>query len=66
MKPMKSLTDFADIDVEAIAAAIEADAGEAVPGIRDALSEARRGELPTLPRPSKCVCVRPGSCRATA
>jgi putative transcriptional regulator len=53
--PITSLEDFSDIDVEAIAAAIEADAGEPVPGIREALGEAKRGEFARVTTPEQLI-----------
>ncbi len=41
---IKSLKDLQKLDVEAEAKAIEADAGHKVPGIRQALREARAGK----------------------
>lgn len=52
-KPIASLADFADIDVEAIAQAIETDAGEPVPGIREALEHAKRGEFGRVTTPEE-------------
>jgi|GEM_PF-195681 len=54
-KPVTSLADFADIDVEAIAAAIEIDVGEPVPGIREALGEAKRGEFARITTPAQLL-----------
>ncbi|MDR0234488.1 MAG: helix-turn-helix domain-containing protein [Zoogloeaceae bacterium] len=51
----KTLADFADIDVEAVAAAIEADEGEPVPGIRDALGELKRGEIARVTTPAQLI-----------
>jgi len=44
-KPYESLADFADMDVEATAQAIEEDEGEPIPGLRDALLSVRRGKV---------------------
>jgi len=54
-KDITSLADFANIDVEAIALAIEADAGEPVPGIREALGEAKRGEFGRVTTPEQLL-----------
>jgi putative transcriptional regulator len=53
--PITSLADFADIDVEAVAAAIEADAGEPVPGIREALGQLKRGEFGRITTPAQLL-----------
>lgn len=54
-KPFTSLADFANMDVEAIARAIEADAGEPVPGIREALECAKRGEFGRITTPEQLL-----------
>ncbi len=36
---MKSLTQMKDLDIGKVAKAVEADAGEALPGLREALAE---------------------------
>ena len=43
-KPYESLADFADMDVEATALAIEEDEGEPIPGLRDALLSVKQGK----------------------
>lgn len=40
-----------NLDVEQVAAALEADAGEALPDIRQALEEAKRGEYAAIHTP---------------
>lgn len=40
-----------DLDVKKVAAAIEADAGKALPDIRQALEEAKRGEYAAVHTP---------------
>jgi len=54
-KDMTSLEDFADIDVEAIASAIEADAGQPLPDIRQALSEAKAGVVGRITTPEQIL-----------
>ena len=54
-KPFSSLAEFADMDVEAIALAIEADEGEPVPGIREALEEVKRGEIARITTPEQML-----------
>jgi putative transcriptional regulator len=53
--PITSLDDFADIDVEALAAAFEADAGEPLPGLRESLAEAKRGEFARTTTPAQML-----------
>jgi putative transcriptional regulator len=54
-KTITRLEDFADIDVEAIAQAFEADAGESLPGLREALGEAKRGEFGRVTTPAQML-----------
>jgi putative transcriptional regulator len=54
-KPIISLADFADLDVDAEVAAIEADAGEPVPGLRESLDEAKRGEFGRVTTPEQML-----------
>jgi len=54
-KDITSLKDFAGIDVEAIARAVEADAGQAVPGIRQALTEAKAGAVGRITTPEQIL-----------
>ncbi|MDR1935918.1 MAG: helix-turn-helix domain-containing protein [Candidatus Accumulibacter sp.] len=54
-KPIASLEDFSGIDVESMAAAFEADAGESLPGLREALSEAQRGEFARVTTPEQML-----------
>lgn len=54
-KTFSSLADFADMDVEAVARAVEADAGEAVPCIRDALQQLKRGEVGRVTTPEQLL-----------
>lgn len=44
-----------DLDVEAIAQAIEADMGEPLPDIRQALAEAKRGEFAAIHTPEQIL-----------
>lgn len=41
------------LDVEKVARAIEADAGQAVPGLRESLGQARRGEFAAVHKPDE-------------
>lgn len=54
-KTFSSLADFADMDTEAVARAIEADAGVAVPCIRDALKQLKRGEVGRVTTPEQLL-----------
>jgi putative transcriptional regulator len=54
-QPFTSLADFANMDVEATALAIEADEGEAIPGLREALNEAKRGEFARITTPAQIL-----------
>jgi putative transcriptional regulator len=54
-KTISSLKDFANIDPDAVAAAFEADAGESLPGLREALDEARRGEFARVTTPAQML-----------
>jgi putative transcriptional regulator len=54
-KPFASLADFANMDVEATARAIEADEGESIPGLREALEEARRGKIARVSTPEQLL-----------
>jgi len=56
--------DIKKIDVDKVAAAIEADAGEALPDLRQALAEARAGvgrsaKIPILARPPTSAAKSP-------
>jgi putative transcriptional regulator len=54
-KPIACLEDFADIDVQALARAFEADAGESLPGLREALGQAKRGEAGRVTTPEQML-----------
>jgi putative transcriptional regulator len=54
-KPFTSLTDLANMDVEATACAIEADEGEPIPGLREALEEVKRGKNARLTTPGQLI-----------
>lgn len=57
---VKSLKALQGINVEALTKAIEADAGEAVPGIRDALVEAKAGKFAAVHTPEQIAARKPG------
>ena len=52
-----------DLDVEAVARAIEADMGKALPDIRQALTEAKRGEFGRITTPAQ-ILVRTARTKA--
>jgi putative transcriptional regulator len=44
-----------DMDIETVARAVEADAGQAVPGIREALADARAGRFARVTTPEQIL-----------
>ncbi|MDR1848665.1 MAG: helix-turn-helix domain-containing protein [Zoogloeaceae bacterium] len=54
-KPFTSLADFANMDVEATARAIEADEGESIPGLREALEEVKQGKIARVTTPEQLL-----------
>jgi putative transcriptional regulator len=44
-----------DMDIEAVARAVEADAGEPVPGIREALADAQAGRFARITTPEQIL-----------
>ncbi|MCL2345266.1 MAG: helix-turn-helix domain-containing protein [Desulfobulbus sp.] len=53
--PITAIEELSDIDVDAIAAAFEADAGGPLPGLRESLDEARRGEFARVTTPEQML-----------
>ena len=51
---------LSNLDVDAVARAIEADAGHSVPGIRKSLSQAKAGEYGAVHTPEAIVARRAG------
>ena len=49
-----------NIDVEKVARAIEADAGQALPGLRDSLTQAKRGEFAAVHTPQVIAARKRG------
>ena len=49
------LSDLKNIDVEATARAIEADEGESIPGLREALEHTKRGEIARVTTPAQLI-----------
>lgn len=50
--------DIKKIDVDKIARAIEADAGEELPGLRESLEQAKRGEYAAVHTPEQILARR--------
>ena len=53
MKTIQSLKDFQQMDVEKVARAVEADAGHALPGLRQSLREAATGVVGRMTTPEQ-------------
>jgi putative transcriptional regulator len=49
------IADLKDMDIEAVARAIEADAGEPIPNIREALAQAKAGEFARITTPEQLL-----------
>lgn len=47
--------DLKTLDIEKVAAAIEVDAGEAIPGLRQSLAEARAGKMGRVTTPGQSL-----------
>ena len=54
------MRDLKKLSVEKVAAAIEADAGQALPGLRQALAEAKAGRAGRVHTPEQVVARRRG------
>jgi uncharacterized protein (DUF4415 family) len=50
--------DIKQIDIEKMALAIEADAGEKLPGLRESLEQAKRGEFAAVHTPAQIMARR--------
>jgi len=50
--------DMKKLDIEKISKAIEADAGHALPGLRESLEQAKRGEFAAVHTPEQIVARR--------
>lgn len=57
---MKTLKKLQGLDAEKVAKAIEADAGGAVPGLREALAEAKAGKFAAVHTPEQIAARKPG------
>lgn len=57
---MKSLKEWQAQDMEAIAKAIEADAGQKVPGLRKSLKEAQAGQFAAVHTPEQIAARKRG------
>lgn len=55
---------LSDIDVEAMAKAIEADAGQALPGLRASLEQAKHGEFAAIHTPEAIAARKLGRPKA--
>jgi uncharacterized protein (DUF4415 family) len=55
---IRSLNDVKRIDIEKMAAAIEADAGQSIPGLRESLAQAKRGEYAAVHTPEQIAARR--------
>ena len=54
------MRDLKRLSVEKVAAAIEADAGQALPGLREALAEAKAGRVGRVHTPEQVLARRRG------
>ena len=57
---MKTLKDLKNLNVDKVAAAIEADAGEALPGLRESLAQAKQGLVGRVHTPEQIAARRRG------
>jgi uncharacterized protein (DUF4415 family) len=54
------MTSLKKLNVDKVAAAIEADAGEVLPGLREALAESKAGQVGRVHTPDQVVARRRG------
>ena len=57
---MKSLTQMKDLDIGKVAKAVEVDAGEALPGLREALAEVKAGHFAAVHTPESIAARKRG------
>jgi uncharacterized protein (DUF4415 family) len=57
---MKSLEKMKGLNLEKVARAIEADAGQSVPGLREALAEAKAGKVAAVHTPQQIAARKRG------
>jgi uncharacterized protein (DUF4415 family) len=57
---MKTLKDLKALDIDKVAKAIEAEAGQAVAGLRESLSEAKAGKFAEIHTPAQIMTRRRG------
>ena len=57
---MKSLKELKGVDLEKVAKAIEADAGECLPGLRESLAEAKAGKFAAVHTPEQIAARKRG------
>jgi uncharacterized protein (DUF4415 family) len=57
---MKTLKQLQGLATDKVAKAIEADAGESLPGLREALAEAKAGQFGAVHTPKQIAARKPG------
>ncbi|GAB2731469.1 BrnA antitoxin family protein [Comamonas sediminis] len=57
---MKTLKQLQGLATDKVAKAIEADAGESLPGLREALAEAKAGQYGAVHTPKQIAARKPG------
>ena len=57
---MKTLKDLKNLDINKVAAAIEADAGHSIPGLQESLRQAKDGEFAQTHTPNQIKARRRG------
>jgi len=55
---LRSLDDLKSLDVDAVVAAVEADAGQTIPGLRQSLQEAKAGKFARVHTPEQMLARR--------
>ena len=55
-----------ELDIETVARAVEADAGQSLPGLRESLAQARRGEFAATHTPQAIAARKRGRPKAAA
>ena len=61
MQTIKSCKDLQNADLEKMALAAEADAGQALPGLRESLAEAKAGVFGTVHTPKQMAAGKASS-----
>lgn len=57
---MKTMKDLQTADLEKMAQAAEADAGQAIPGLRESLAELKAGKFAAVHTPEQIAARKPG------